>query len=172
MFKVNDVVVYGAQGVCKILDVEEKEFMGEKRKYFVLRPVDNQKSTYFVPMNNENLLSKMRELLSKKEIDELIDSMPNQNANWIANDSERKEKYKCIISEGNRVELIKVIKAIYLEKKRREENKKRLTSSDERFLNDAEHVLHGEFQYVLGLDETQLMEYISERIEKNGVCPL
>ena len=81
---------------------------------------------------------------------------------------ERKEKYRSIISEGNRTELIKVIKAIFFEKKARAKNKKRLTASDERFLKDAEQILHGEFKYVLNLNEEELINYISDRIEKNA----
>ena len=168
MFKVNDIVIYGTGGVCKIVDIEEKDFMGEKKKYFVLKPVKNENSTYFAPTDNEKILAKMRKLLSKEEIDELIDSMPNEKANWITNDNERKEKYRSIISNGNHTELIKLIKAIFFEKKEREANGKRLTSSDERFLKDAEQVLYGEFQHVLNLNEDQLMTYIFERIENTN----
>ena len=167
MFKVNDVVVYGTEGVCKIADIEEREFMGEKREYFVLKPVVNSNSTYFAPIDNKKVLAKMHKPLSKDEIDKLIDSMPSQNANWIANDNERKERYRSIISEGDRIELIKVIKAIFFEKKAREANKKRLTASDERFLKEAEQILHGEFKYVLNLNEEDLIAYISNRIENN-----
>ncbi len=168
MFKINDTVVYGTDGVCKIIDIEEKEFMGGKKKYFVLKPINNKNSTYFAPMDNQKVLAKMRKPLSKEEVDRLIDSMPSQNANWIDNDNERKEKYRSIISEGNRTELIKVIKAIFFEKKARAKNKKRLTASDERFLKDAEQILHGEFKYVLNLNEEELINYISDRIEKNA----
>ena len=35
MFKVNDVLVYGSQGVCKIVDIEEKSISGAKKKYYV-----------------------------------------------------------------------------------------------------------------------------------------
>ncbi len=167
MFSTNDLIVYGVHGVCKIVDIEKKDFMGTKKDYFVLKPVNSVGSTYFVPTDNETLIAKMRKLLSEKEINELIDSMANEPANWIANENQRKEKYTAIISEGNHKELIKMIKAIFFEKKEREATGKRLHASDERFLKDAEKILHGEFQYVLKLNEDQLMAYIFERIE-NG----
>jgi len=167
MFSIDDLIVYGVHGVCKIVTIEEKEFTGVKKKYFVLKPINSSSSTYYVPTDNETLISKMRKLLSEKEINELIDSMASESANWIANENQRKEKYKSIISEGNHKELIKMIKAIFFEKKEREAIGKRLHASDERFLKEAEQVLHGEFQYVLNLNEDQLMAYIFERIE-NG----
>lgn len=168
MFNINDMIVYGSHGVCKIEGIEDKELMGTQKKYFVLKPVKSDTSTYFVPTENDMLLAKMRKLLSEKEINELIDSMPNEKANWIANENERKEKYRCIISGGNHVELIKMIKAIFIEKKEREANGKRLHASDERFLKDAEQLLYGEFQYVLNLNEDQLMTYVFDRIENSN----
>ncbi len=167
MFSIDDLVVYGVHGVCKIEDIENKDFMGRRKNYFVLKPVNSVGSTYFVPIDNETLIAKMRKLLSENEINELIDSMASEPANWIENENQRKEKYKSIISEGNHKELIKMIKAIFFEKKEREAIGKRLHASDERFLKEAEQVLHGEFQYVLNLNENQLMAYIFERIE-NG----
>ena len=59
-----------------------------------------------------------------------------------------------------------MIKAIFSEKKERESTGKKLQISDERFLNEAEELLYSEFQYVLNLNEEELMTYITERIEK------
>lgn len=58
MFKINDVVVYGTQGICKIVDIEEKTVSKVSKKYFVLKPVNNNDSTIFLPTDNENSLKK------------------------------------------------------------------------------------------------------------------
>lgn len=168
MFTAADMIIYGTHGVCKITEIEEKTILGEKKKYFVLKPIKSDSSTYFVPQDNEMLVAKMRKLLSAEQINELIDSMSNESAIWIENENERKEKYKEIISRGNHKELIKMIKAIFFEKKEREGSGKRLHVSDEHFLKDAEQLLYGEFQYVLNLNEDKLMAYIFDRIEKNA----
>ncbi len=168
MFNINDVIVYGSNGVCKIEGIENKELMGTKKQYFVLKPIKSNASTYFVPTENDRLLAKMKSLLSKEEINELIDSMVTEKANWITNESERKEKYRSIISDGNRLELIKMIKSIFIQKKEREANGKRLHASDERFFRDAQKLLYSEFGYVLNLNEDQLMTYIFNRIENSN----
>ena len=67
MFKINDVLVYGTQGVCKIVDIEEKSISGTKKKYYVLKPSDEKRPTIFAPVDNEHVLKKMRKLLSKKK---------------------------------------------------------------------------------------------------------
>lgn len=167
MFKVNDVIIYGTQGVCKIVGTEEKMVCGKKKTYLVLKPVSDKGSTIFAPTDNELVLKKMRRLLTKDEIHKLIDSMPEENAVWVANENERKERYKSILARGDHLGLIKMIKAIYAHKKEREAEGKRLHMSDERFFKDAEQILYNEFQYVLDLGgKDDLMTYIFARIEK------
>jgi len=169
VFKVNDVIIYGAQGVCTIAGTEEKTVNGKKKTYFVLKPVSDNGSTIFAPTDNEHVLKKMRRLLSKDEINKLIGSMPEANAIWISNENERKERYKGIIASGDQEELIKMIKAIYAHKKEREAEGKRLHMSDERFFKDAEQILYNEFQYVLNFTcKEDLMSYIFDRIESKS----
>ena len=62
MFQVNDVIIYGTQGVCKIADTEEKMVSGKRKTYFVLKPVSDRGATIFVPTDNELVLKKMRRL--------------------------------------------------------------------------------------------------------------
>lgn len=167
MFKVNDVITYGTQGVCRIEGTEVKSVGGVKKTYFILKPVSDKGSTIFAPTDNAHVLSKMRRLLTKDEIHKLIDSMPEKDAQWIANENERKEYYKSVLAQGDRLELMKLIKAIYVHKKEREAEGKRLHMSDERFFKDAEQILYDEFQYVLDLESKDaLLRYILARIEK------
>lgn len=167
MFQVNDVIIYGAQGVCKITGTEAKTISGKEKAYFVLKPVSDKGATIFAPMDNEVVLRKLRRLLTKDEIHNLIDTMPDENAVWVENENERRELYKSILARGDHLELIKMIKAIYAHKTRREAEGKRLHMSDERFFKDAEQILYNEFQYVLDISgKDDLMRYIFARLEK------
>lgn len=169
MFQVNDVIVYGNQGVCRITAMEEKDICGKKKLYYVLQSVNDSGSTIYAPTDNPLVLQKMRRLLTKEEIHRLIDSMPRENPLWEENETQRKELYKRILSKGDHLELIQMINAIYAQKTEREAQGKRLHMSDERFFKDAEQLLYNEFQYVLGLkDKTQLMAYISQQIQQNN----
>ena len=167
MFQVNDVIIYGTQGVCKITGTEEKTISGKKKTYFVLKPVSDKGATIFAPTDNELVLKKMRRLLTKDQIHKLIDSMPQENAVWIENENARKELYKKVLEKGDHLELINMIKAIYTHKTQREAEGKRLHMSDERFFKDAEQILYNEFQFVLDLNgKDDLMRYIFARLEK------
>ena len=167
MFKVNDVIFYGTHGVCRIIGIEDKLIDGVKKTYFVLRPVNDSGSTIFAPTDNEHVLKKMRRLLSREEINKLIDSMPEEDIVWFKNDNDRKEYYRKILASGDHMALIKMIKGIYSHKKEREALGKRLHMVDEHFFKDAEQILYNEFQYVLNLNsKDELIQYIFSRIEK------
>ena len=167
MFKVNDTIMYGTQGICEIVEITEKEFMDTKREYYVLKPINDMSATLFVPVNSEKTESRMRAILSEREIHELIEAMPSEEANWIQNENERKEKYKRIIASGDHIELIKMIKALYFHKKKRESEGKHLYLSDERFFKEAERILYDEFQFVLNIKKDEVMDFIFSKIDKN-----
>ena len=167
MFEVNDVVVYGSQGVCQIVGTEQQKTGGVNRTYFVLKPKDDRVATFYVPTWNEKALAKMRKVMTKEDVDALIDSMPGRKPTWIENENERKDAYKQILSGGDQAEIIAIIQALYLHKKEREAEGKRLHMSDEYFMKDAEQLLYNEWQYVLHVDKAGLMAYIFERIESN-----
>jgi CarD family transcriptional regulator len=167
MFKINDVVVYGSQGVCEIVGIDEQKVDGVFKKYFVLKPKFDNGATFYVPTWNEKALGKMRKVMPKKDIDALIDAMPNKAPIWIANDNERKETYKKILAGGDQAAIISTIQALFIHKKEREAEGKRLHMSDEHFMKEAEQLLYTEWQYVLNVDKTGLMTYIYNRIENN-----
>lgn len=167
MFKINDIVVYGAEGVCQITGTVDKIVAGKSIEYYVLKPVDGRNSTIYIPTGNQKLLEKMRKLPSKKEVNTLIDSLPEIAPNWIKNDQERKLAYGKILASGDHTAIIMMLKALYLQKKEREASKKHLGMSDDRFMKEAEQRLYNEWQYVLKMGKEELMAYIFARIEKN-----
>lgn len=165
MFQVNDVIIYGAQGVCEIVDIEKKSIGGVTKAYYVLRPINDQSSTFYAPTDNALVQKKMRRLLTVSQINDLIDSMPDEKNLWIDNVNERKECYRNLLARGDHSALIQMIKTIYAHKKEREAAGKRLHTMDENFFKDAERILYNEFQYVLQLSgKDALMNYILERI--------
>ena len=165
MFKVNDVVVYGSQGVCEIIGIDERKIDGVSRTYFVLKPKNNSGATFYVPTWNEKAWRKMRKVMSKQDVDALIDSMPSKTPIWIENETERKETYKMILASGDQAAIISMIQALFAHKQEREAAGKRLHISDEHFMKDAEQLLYNEWQYVLNVDKAGLMAYILERLQ-------
>ena len=165
MFEVNDTIMYGTHGICKIEEITVKDFMGTKKEYYVLKPISDAGATLFAPVNNTKIETKMRRILSEEEIHELIEKIPYEEINWIENENERKDKYKSIIAKGDRTELIRMIKALYFHKGEREAIGKLLYLSDERFLKEAERILYDEFQYVLKIQKEEMISFIFSKIK-------
>jgi CarD family transcriptional regulator len=103
--------------------------------------------------------------MTKEDVDALIDSMPCQKITWIENENERKDAYRKILASGDQAAIISMVQALFLHKKQREAEGKRLHMSDEYFMKDAEQILYNEWQYVLNVDKDGLMAYILNRIE-------
>ena len=168
MFQENDVVVYGIQGVCRIVGIDEKKVNGAVKRYFVLKPTSDRGAVFYVPTWNEKALGKMRNVMTKDQIDALIDSMPEKAPTWITNDNERKDTYQSILASGDQAAMICMIQALFTHKREREAEGKRMHVSDEYFLKDAEQILYNEWQYVLNVDRQGLMDYIMGRIEDHS----
>lgn len=168
MYKVNDTVVYGAQGVCKIAEITEKILGATAIQYYVLKPIYDERNTIFVPVNNEKLHAKMHRILSENEIYTLIEDMPAEEPIWIDNENDRKEKYKAILSAGDREKIIQLIKALYLRRKKQEQVGRKLHSSDEHFLQEAEKILYEEIALVLNMQRENVLPFIRERIHAAG----
>ncbi len=165
MFSVNEYVIYGIYGVCKITGIIEREICGRRGSFYVLKPVFEDKATVYIPVSNAELTSKMRRILSSEEIYALIRSISDTQAVWIENEQERKKEYARILSGGDRRELILMIKAIYIHRGKLLEQKKKLHICDENFMKEAEKVLYEEFAHVLNIKRSQVVPFIAQQIE-------
>lgn len=164
-FKNGDTVIYGIHGVCTVLGIEAKEFMGKQSDYYVLAPTSDTRSTVFVPTDNELLVSKIKRIMKPSEIYGLIRQMQTEENIWIESDAERKRKYAEILKSGDRVALVRLIKTLYLHREKQSEAKKKLHASDESFLRDAEKLLYEEFAHVLNITNDQVLPFIMRQIE-------
>ena len=164
-FNIGDTVLYCSHGVCKIAEISKKKFNGMIVEYYVLKPVYNDSSTIFVPSDNEALTAKMHRILSAEEIYSLIKAMPEEEQIWIEDEPQRRERYKEILSGSDRTELIRLIKTLYLRRQAQNGRKKKLHMADEKFLKDAENLLHEEFAHVLNIKREQVLPFILRQIE-------
>lgn len=165
MFAIGDIVLYGTNGVCKIVGTDEKEIEGDLIEYLVLKPVYDENSTLFVPKKNKVLLSKIRSVMSAEEIYELIKAIPDEDTIWINDENDRKVKYQSIINEGDRKKLVQLIKTLHLHKLSQQGKGRKLHQSDENLLKQAEKLLHDEFAIVLNIQPNEVVPFIMQQIE-------
>lgn len=162
---VNDVILYGNDGVCRVIEKVKKKFAGQYNEYYILKPVHNETSTIYVPVDGEKLSGKVRQIISKEEIYSLIELMPQKGTIWIDNESARKDQYKQILSSGDRSMIISLIKTLYIHGQERKSCGKKMHLIDERFMHDAEKIIYEEFSHVLDIRPDQVLPFILEQVK-------
>jgi CarD family transcriptional regulator len=164
LFSVNDVVLYGIDGVCHVTGVTTKKIGGYPEKYYVLRPVSQETTTIYVPVTNEALVSRMQRLLSLDEAMELIRSVSEEETIWIEDDMKRRFAYEKILEIGDRREIFKLIKTLYLRAQELKGGKRKMHVADEKLMKEAEKRLYDEFAHVLHIEPEQVLPFIFRTI--------
>lgn len=159
MYSIGEVVLYGSNGVCEITEITTKKIGKDPIEYYVLKPVCSDSSTLFVPTQNEMLVSRMRVVLSSDEIKDIL-SQKTDNEIWIDNKAERCEKIKEIISGGDCMKLVELIRRMHFHSKLQLKKGRRLHITDERFLKEAEKMVCDEVSVVLHIDRNDVLPLV------------
>lgn len=162
MYSINDYVIYGTSGVCRIIDINIQKFNEVEREYYTIMPLYTKNSKIYVPVENHN--NKLRNLLTADEIHTLIKTMPGEKGTWIKQNQQRIGRFKEIIKEGNREELARLISMLYLCKLDLAKAGKKLTMADEGIMKEAEKMLYEEFAFVLNIKLDEVVSYIRSEI--------
>lgn len=158
-------VLRGAQGICRIQQIEEKSIGASRRLYYVLKPVYHEDSTIFVPVDNPALTGKMHRLLRAQEVLQLVSGLAGDDGLWVEDEAQRREAYEQILRSGDRVGMARLIRALSLQKVRLGAQHKKLHAAEEAILKEAERELNEEFAYVLGLSLEETPAFIRNLIE-------
>lgn len=159
-YKKGDYVNYASSGVCLIEDIRNVACIGKDSMFYVLKPIKDKKSTVYVPVGNEVLTAKMRYIMTKTEIDDLLKSIKSSDISWIDDRKVRSQSFKTILKRGDMRELINLVSCIYLKKLEFTALGKHLSATDEDILSQAESMIDNEFCFVLKLDGKKTGEYI------------
>lgn len=166
MFAVNDYIVYGNHGVCKVENIGTVSLaMVDKNKvYYTLRPVYKNEAVVYAPV--ENPKSVIRPVLTKEDADKLIEEIPSLESVWIGNEKERELQYKAALRSCDCRKLIRIIKTLYQRKVDRIKDGKKVTVVDERYFRQAEDQLYGELAFAMSMERNQVGEYLNTRISE------
>ena len=161
VFEKDTHVVYGKMGVCRVIDRVAMAFASaEKQEYYALSPMRDPNSTVYVPCHNEKLMAKLRPLLTKQEIDALLGQVVDGSVCWDENKNERAAMFHDILSEGDRRQLVRLIRCLYKKKEERVAAGKKLPAADEAILQECVRLVEEEFSLSLDIPKSQVGEYI------------
>lgn len=166
MFQQGQQVIYGMQGVCNVLGVENRVVNRTPVEYYVLEPVKQPGDRFYVPTQNPTTLSKVKPILTKVQIDNLLADLANTKPDWNEDENCRKQMYRELISSGDRATLLATVRDLYIHKQQQEAVGRKMHLCDVNFMHDAENLLNGEFSIVLGIAPGKVAEYIQNAIFK------
>ena len=160
MFEVGEKIIYGENGVCTVEKVEPLGMSGASRDklYYHLSPLIGS-GTYFAPVDSE---AYMRPVMSREEAEALIDAMPGIEP-AICNDNRFNHVdayYKELFRQHSCEALVAIVKGL----RRRMSTRKTRSSRAEATMKRARDMLHGELSVALGMELSQVEEYITSRI--------
>lgn len=153
MFKVGEKIVYPMHGAGVIEKIEEKEILGERREYFIIKmPIGDMK--VMVPVTNVEEVG-VREIISEEEVAEVMEVLEGHKTKMPQNWNRRYRANMERIKTGDILEIASVVRNLTLL-----DNEKSLSTGERKMLSNAKQMLLSEL--VLVTDET--MEVIEEKI--------
>jgi RNA polymerase-interacting CarD/CdnL/TRCF family regulator len=167
MHKIGDKVLYGANGVMTIVDIREESALDTCRSYYVLRPtLMNTQSLTYVPTDNERLVSAMRPLLTREEIEQLIISSSEiEPLEWVKENRARADRFKKVLESGDRRAMISMIRTVEQSAVRREAEGKKNFLADEGIKLKAQKLLFSEISVVFDIPEEEIPAFIESRLK-------
>ncbi len=163
-FKKGQLLVYGVRGVCRVEDVRREAFGTEEKEYCILRPLDDPKATIYLPTDSDRIEKNIKRVITAEEIDRLIRSIPTEDDKWIDDNKRRSELFKRILDDGDRLNLVRLIKSIHIHRDEIEKSGKKLGVADKNVLDRAEKIIYEEFAMVLGIDSDDVGQFIKDRV--------
>ena len=158
--KIGSYVLYGKTGVCL---VKEQTVMNGGQ-YYVLSPISDCHSSVYVPCANEELVARMRPLLSRDEIDVLLSDADEVRLAWLEDRNERAAFCRTVLGSGDRKELVRLLCCLMRKKMERIEMGKRLSTMDENYLQECVRLVQEEFSMVLDIPQREVGPYIQARL--------
>lgn len=168
MFKVNELVMYGATGVCKVIKIGRPDFIEseEERLYYFLEPL-YQNGMIYAPIDNDTV--KIRPVISAEEATSLLDSLDEVKVDVYRGRSMQQlsQHYQSILDTHNCRSILSMTKSIFVKSQHALRNNKRIGQIDKRFMKRAEELLFGEIAVALDTDRDKVEEYVHGAFRKH-----
>ncbi len=164
MIQVGDLVRYGQSGVCRVEEKSRKIIAGNEQEYYVLTPLFKTGVVY-VPCANEELVGRMLPLLTPDEVKVAVQGAKEASPEWIRDFRARSEVAKKALSSGDRKDALMLIKNICFHRKEEKNEGKRIHTTDDYFLRDAQSLIYSEFSLVLNRDLESVSDWVKGELE-------
>lgn len=158
MFNIGDKIVYPMHGAGIIEGIEEREILGEKRKYYIMRmPIGDMK--VMIPVDNIEEIG-IREVIKDEEVDKVMDILKGGGTRMPQNWNRRYRANMEKIKSGDIYEIATVVRNLMLR-----DAEKTLSTGERKMLNSAKQMLISEIVLAINSNEEETEKLIDETIK-------
>jgi len=155
MFQVGDKVVYPMHGAGVIESIEEKEILGEKQQYYILKlPVGGMK--VMIPIKSVGQIG-IRQVISTDEVQRVVQALSGKETAMPGNWNKRYRNNMDKMKSGNVFEVADVVKNLTLRDK-----DKGLSTVERKMLNSARQILISELVLSNDADEKDITNLVDK----------
>lgn len=138
MFNIGDKIVYPMHGAGVIESIEERDVLGKKQSYYVMKLSSSGDMTVMIPTQNCDEIG-VRFVIDKEEGAKVLEAFRkapvNENTNWNKRHRENMQKIKT----GDIYQVLNVVKELMYRDK-----SKGLSTSERKMLNSAKQIMVSE----------------------------
>ena len=165
MYQVGDYVVYGMEGVCRVIEIGHPRLSGipKDRLYYTLAPYAHAGAVY-IPVDTELFL---RDPLSREEIEGYLSELPSLPlCDDLPSDVRLVAAYYLeILNSHDFRRILRMCKTIYCKQRALSGTRKSLSVADMRYWKQGEELLASEIGYVLGQEPQQIIKMLRQSME-------
>ncbi len=153
MFKLGDRVVYPMHGAGIIEAIEEKEVLGEKQEYYVIRlPLGDMR--VMVPIRNAITVG-VREVVSEEDLDRALAVLQEEETEMPSNWNQRYRANLEKIRSGDIMTVAEVMRNLI-----RRDQEKGLSTGERKMLDTAKQIFVSELILIKDMEEESAMRLI------------
>ncbi|WDV45447.1 CarD family transcriptional regulator [Clostridiaceae bacterium M8S5] len=158
MFNIGDKIVYPMHGAGIIVGIEEKEILGKKRKYYIMKmPMGDMK--VMVPIDSVEDIG-IREIINNEEVEQVLAVLSDNESKMTQNWNRRYRANMDKIKSGDIYEIASVVRNLIIR-----DREKGLSTGERKMLNNAKQMLISEIVLAKNIDEFETEEMIEKMIQ-------
>lgn len=161
MFNIGDKIVYPMHGAGTIDSIEEKDILGEKQSYYILRMPGEVK--VMVPISKAEEVG-VRSIIDKSSADKVFSVLEQDetemNKNWNKRYRDNMDKLK----SGDIYEIADVVRNLSFKQK-----EKGLSTGEKKMLNNAKQILVSELVLAESSNTDEIEEIVNNKINNSFI---
>jgi len=155
MYNVGDKIVYPMHGAGIIESIEEKEILGKRCSYYIMKiPIGDLK--VMIPTDNVEDIG-IRDVVSISEADRVFKTLAIEQNELSSNWNKRYRENMVKIKSGNIFEVADVVRSLM-----QRDRDKGLSTGERKMLNSAKQILVSELVLAKGLNQHEVEDKIQE----------